>query len=99
MSICKNGRCETMLHEEEEYCENHKEKDTLADKARNFKTRKQLALDITDEQIELSLLWLKGEVNLSQTAVALFGSTDNVAMAYSVIANSLKEAHKQGIIK
>ena len=109
MSICKNGRCEVMLHENNGvYCEIHqkpketarvdttefKEK-TLLEKAKEFKPRVQRTNKISQEHIDLLIAYLKGEIQQSAVAYSIFGNAKNTSV-YSFLMKIVLEDIEQG---
>ena len=75
-------------------------KDTLLQKAisiqKNNTQKKTSQVQITRDHVELSLVFLKGEVKITNIATAL---DSQIASTYIILARSLREAYKQGIIK
>ena len=111
MSICKQGRCETMLHADEGvYCEIHqkpketarvdttefKEK-TLLEKAKEFKPRVQKTQRISQEHVDLLIAYLKGDVQQSAVAYSIYGNAKNTSV-YSFLMKAVIEAIEKGRI-
>jgi len=71
---------------------------TLLDEAKKIDTRKTNQVRQTEERIECSLAWLKGEITTSQMAEALGYTSSSYNVLYSV-AVDLKELYKRGVIK
>jgi len=73
---------------------------TLLEKAQSQPTSRPGSTPITDEHIALAIAWAKDEINYSQALHALFNNRKAGTMqAYVILARSLREAMRQGLIK
>lgn len=62
--------------------------------------RKGNRTKITKDHVELAISFLKREVTLTQTAVALYGSSSKVGHGtYAVLLRSLQQAYELGKLK
>ena len=71
---------------------------SLLDEAKKLKPRNANKVRQTEERIELSLAWLKGEVTTSQMAEVLGYSSSSYNVLYGT-AIDLRELYKRGKIK
>ena len=71
-------------------------KQTLLEKAKAFK-RKRKKISVTDEQMELAIAWMKGEITTVQARNASDKKHRNNIIAR--IAHYLKEAYRKNKIK
>ena len=67
---------------------------TLLEKARKMKSRKNASL-MNEEFMELSLAWIKGDINGSQFTVAIGRDPKSSHYLYKV-ALAVREAYKRG---
>ena len=65
----------------------------LIDKAKATKVRKGNAKDITSEDVELAIAWVRDEVTYSQVCSA-YDLKKGSASVYSKLARSLKEGFR-----
>ena len=68
---------------------------SLLEDAKKIKTRKNNTSKQTEERIEVSLAWLKGEVTTSQVAKVLGYNSSSYNVLYSV-AIDVRELYRRG---
>ncbi len=64
-------------------------KNSLLAKAKSM--RSKTIEKVSDQQIEISLAWARGEVSYTQVNFAIYGKENNSAGAYCFIANGLRK--------
>lgn len=79
-----------------------KNKLSLIKKAKEYKklNRFQGKTPITKQHVDLALMFMRGEVSLTQVAYSLYGDAQKVGHGtYAIILRSLQEAFKNNRIK
>jgi hypothetical protein len=71
---------------------------TLLEKAKSIVSKKTRRNDISDEQIELALAWLKEDITSTQFTLAMGAKKASMNNLYRV-ALILREAYYKGFIK
>lgn len=71
---------------------------TLLEKAKSVKSFKSNQTPVTDEEIELAVAWLKGEITLKQVSVALGENVDAGSARYSIV-RFIRAGWQRGFIR
>jgi hypothetical protein len=69
---------------------------TLLEKAKSIPVSRTQQ-SISDDEIDLAIAWVKGEITFSQIAKALDYAGGN--QPYAFVANSIRHAYAKGLIK
>lgn len=71
---------------------------SLLSKAQQVQIKSRNKIELSDEDVELAIAWLKGEVRYVQVCRA-YDKKKGSATIYSMLARSLREAYYKGIIQ
>jgi hypothetical protein len=71
---------------------------TLLEKAKNHKSTRKVYKHFVDEEVELCLEWLKGNIIYQQVSFAIFGHT-KPSSAQGRLCALMREAYRQKRIK
>ena len=69
---------------------------SLLERARAVPVRIGRSAGPTDERIELALAWLRGDITITQAAVALESAVNGAT--YAKLTTALREAHRRGLL-
>ena len=72
---------------------------TLLEKAKNEPVRKSKEIGVTDEDIELFLAFIRGDVNMAQCIKAKEFARTNTGGFYVLFVRTILVAYQKGLIK
>jgi len=68
---------------------------TLLEKARTVRVGKRFS----EEELELAIAWLNGQVSLTSVQMAVYGKTSTPHSAYIFLSRAIRQAVRDGIIE